>query len=185
MTGASAYHGDSGQGYRTTAGDVVEVPTTILEGHAQYQARGLDLRALHARAVLEGVAELNAARSLTGSASVGESLTGWYLQGGYDVLRRLGTAQQLLPYVRYERVNTQAEVPAGFTAAGGTATDNCGINATTFALLSQTSSGICPRTVTRTYSIADSCGNTATCTQDFTVDDTTPPVLTCPAGTTV
>jgi hypothetical protein len=53
---------------------------------------------------------------LAGDASVGERLTGWYVQGGYDVLRRLGTSQQLLPYLRYEKLNTQDAVPDGFTA---------------------------------------------------------------------
>ena len=51
--------------------------------------------------------------------------------------------------------------------------------------MSQTASGLCPRTVTRTYSIADSCGNASSCTQDFVVDDTQAPSITCPAGTTV
>jgi hypothetical protein len=115
--GASAYRGDSGQGFRTTAGESIEVPTTLLEGHFQHQAHGFDLRALYVRATLSGVASLNAARSLTGSASIGEELTGWYLQGGYDVLRLLETSHQLLPYVRYERVNSQVAVPDGFSAS--------------------------------------------------------------------
>ena len=43
-------------------------------------------------------------------------MLGWYLQGGYDVLRGRSGPQQLLPYVRYEQINTQDEVPDGFTA---------------------------------------------------------------------
>ena len=38
------------------------------------------------------------------------------MRAGYDVLRRADTQVELLPYVRYESVNTQAEVPDGFTA---------------------------------------------------------------------
>ena len=38
------------------------------------------------------------------------------MQGGYDVLRAAGTEHQLIPYVRYEQIDTQKEVPAGFTA---------------------------------------------------------------------
>ena len=74
---------------------------------------------------------------------------------------------------------------AQFTAAGGTASDNCGLVVGSFTLVSQTATGLCPRTVTRTYSIADSCGNVSSCAQNFTVDDNTPPAITCPAGTTV
>ncbi len=41
---------------------------------------------------------------------------GWYLQAGYDVLRGAKTSQRLVPYVRFERLNTQDEVPEGFAA---------------------------------------------------------------------
>ena len=75
---------------------------------------------------------------------------------------------------------------AEFVTAGGSASDNCGLVESTFTLVSQTSGvGICPRTVTRTYSIADTCDNVSMCTQVFTVDDITPPVITCPVGVTV
>jgi hypothetical protein len=87
-----------------------------VEGHAQYRARGLDLRALYAAATLDDVAELNAVRGLSGASSIGEELTGWYVQAGYDVLRLSDTAHELTPYVRYEALNTQAAVPAGFAA---------------------------------------------------------------------
>ena len=72
-----------------------------------------------------------------------------------------------------------------FTTAGGVASDNCGLDAASFTLVSQTSNGLCPRTVTRTYSIADSCGNVSSCTQDFIIDDTQAPAITCPVGSTV
>jgi hypothetical protein len=114
LVGGSAYRGNSGQGAVSGTGEDVDVATTILEGHAQFKAYGLDLRGLYARATLDDVAELNALRTLAGNASVGEELNGWYLQGGYDVLRFFRTGMQLTPYVRYERVNTQVEVPTGF-----------------------------------------------------------------------
>jgi gliding motility-associated-like protein len=72
---------------------------------------------------------------------------------------------------------------ADFVAAGGSATDNCGIDAASFSLVSEVSDGnTCPETVTRTYGIADLCGNTAECTQVITVDDNIDPVLTCPGA---
>jgi gliding motility-associated-like protein len=43
----------------------------------------------------------------------------------------------------------------------------------------------CPKLLTRTYSISDSCGNTSTCFQYVTVSDLTEPVLDCPASASV
>ncbi len=37
-------------------------------------------------------------------------------------------------------------------------------------------------TITRTWMATDACGNSSTCVQTIEVDDTTPPVITCPAN---
>jgi hypothetical protein len=61
-----------------------------------------------------------------------------------------------------------------------TASDNCG--EVTIELTSRDSlPGDCPQdyTLTLNYSIADDCGNTASCTQVITVEDTTPPEIFC------
>ena len=72
-----------------------------------------------------------------------------------------------------------------FIAGGGSATDNCALDSTSFSLVSEVSDGeTCPETVTRTYSIADLCGNTGSCTQIITVRDFTPPQMLCPGDTT-
>ena len=39
---------------------------------------------------------------------------GWYAEVGYDVLATR-SSQSLVPFVRYERWNTQDQVPAGFS----------------------------------------------------------------------
>ncbi len=71
---------------------------------------------------------------------------------------------------------------AAWTASGGTATDNCGLNTTSFTFVLQVSDGnSCPETLTRTYQIEDACGNIGQVTQDIVVNDVTPPVLTSPA----
>ena len=116
--GTSAYVGNSGQGATLPSDPAVSIGarTTIWEAHAEYKARGVDLRGLFAQTYVSDAAQVNELNGLAGDASVGERLTGWYLQGGYDVLRRLRTSQQLLPYVRYEQLNTQDEVPEGFAA---------------------------------------------------------------------
>jgi len=62
-----------------------------------------------------------------------------------------------------------------FTNAGGSASDNCGINSGSFMLLSQTGG---PLSFIRTYQIADINGLTSTCTQTVTVNDNVPPTVT-------
>ncbi|MEZ4874702.1 MAG: HYR domain-containing protein [Flavobacteriaceae bacterium] len=69
---------------------------------------------------------------------------------------------------------------AAFQAAGGTVT-----GATSISMINEVTSGTCPVTVTRTYEVSDDCGFTATCDHTVTVDDTTLPVITCPADATV
>ncbi len=48
-----------------------------------------------------------------------------------------------------------------------------------------TSTGTCPKTITRTYKATDASGNMATCAQTITVHDTTPPTIGCPPAVTV
>jgi gliding motility-associated-like protein len=67
---------------------------------------------------------------------------------------------------------------AQFAAAGGSAYDVNGIDESSFALLSQTSDGnTCPEVITRTYQIADVAGNTQTCSQTITINDTIAPLI--------
>jgi hypothetical protein len=74
---------------------------------------------------------------------------------------------------------------AAFLAAGGTAYDNCS-STLQFAFISDSGlTGRCPGTVTRVYRVTDDCGNFADLSHRITVDDTIPPVLTCPTNRTV
>jgi hypothetical protein len=116
--GTSAYLGNSGQGavLPSDPSRAIGARTFIWEGHAQYQLRGFDLSGLLAISTLDDAAEINELNGLSGDASVGERLLGWYLQGGYDLLRRSRSGHQLVPYLRYEQINTQHEVPTGFGA---------------------------------------------------------------------
>ena len=50
-----------------------------------------------------------------------------------------------------------------------------------FRLAEQVSDGEkCPETITRTYEISDTCGNTVICTHIIIINDTIPPQLDCP-----
>jgi hypothetical protein len=64
------------------------------------------------------------------------------------------------------------------------ATDNCGIPTIT-CVQGPLVGGACGGTITNTYTATDACGNTAVCTQVITVNDTTDPVIVCPADVTV
>jgi len=80
---------------------------------------------------------------------------------------------------------TASTAPASTGTA--TATDNCdGTPTITFADV--TAGGMCPQeyTITRTWTATDDCGNSSTCSQLITIDDSLPPVITfCPANITI
>jgi hypothetical protein len=126
LAGGSLYHGDAGQEQTLAAGPMGNPPggalgdteTMIAELHAEWRAHGLWARGLVAWAELDDVAQLNAAKGLSGSSSVGEELEGYYVEAGYDVLTLFSESggHSLSPYVRYEAVDTQAEVPGGFAS---------------------------------------------------------------------
>jgi hypothetical protein len=118
VIGTSAYLGNAGQGATLPSdpAEAIGARTFIWDGHAEYRARGFDVRGLVAVATLKDAARVNELNGLTGAESVGDRLLGWYLQGGYDLLRGHAGGQQLVPYVRYEQVNTQKRVPDGFAA---------------------------------------------------------------------
>ncbi len=115
IVGAAGYIGDSGQNLADTVGQSIPVGTSIVDLHAEYRFRGLRLRGLFSQATLDDVAQLNQALGYSGAQSVGEKLEGGYLEAGYDVLAGRN-ASSLIPYVRWERLNTQQEVPVGWSA---------------------------------------------------------------------
>jgi hypothetical protein len=116
--GGSGFYGQTAHN-RELDGVAVGGATTIVEGHGTYRARGWDLAALVAVSTVSDVAQLNQLKELEGDDSIGEEMLGWYLQAGYDVLRSVATEHQLLPYMRYEQVNTQRAVPDGFSIDPG------------------------------------------------------------------
>jgi hypothetical protein len=112
--GVSGYFGDAAQDQVPDA----DVGTAIWEAHAEWSWRGLRARGLLTQASLDDVEELNNELGLTGDASVGEELAGWYAELGYDVFSwlRPGGEAELIPFVRYETFDTQDEVPSGFAS---------------------------------------------------------------------
>ena len=79
------------------------------------------------------------------------------------------------------------DVPAAHTTlqqlidAGGSVTGTCGFDLT--AAITHTtvmSATTCPRILTRTYFATDLCGTEVSCQQIITINDITPPVISCP-----
>ncbi|MFN4081829.1 MAG: HYR domain-containing protein, partial [Saprospiraceae bacterium] len=79
-----------------------------------------------------------------------------------------------------ESLDPQVNTPLGVA----TAEDNCDMQpAVTYGDAAMGSG--CVITVLRTWTAEDACGNTATCTQVITIEDTTDPVMTCPPDVTI
>lgn len=117
LLGGSIYLGDSGQGLHDTAGRKLDVRVKIFEGHAAWRWRGVHARVLGTLARVGDVTGLNDALGLTGAKGVGRELHGYYVEVGYDVFSLLPLGEQsLTPFYRWEVVDTQREVPSGFTS---------------------------------------------------------------------
>jgi len=65
-----------------------------------------------------------------------------------------------------------------------TATDNCNLSPVVPNFNDITVEGACPQeyTITRTWIATDVSGNSSSCTQIITINDNTPPVITCPSN---
>jgi hypothetical protein len=113
--GGGLYTGGSGQDAVVVEGQRLHVSTTIAEIHGLAQLRGFDVRGLYARATVDDAGPLSASLDLPLTAAVAERMHGGYVQAGYNVLARRRTPVSVMPYVRYEHVDTQNRVPVGFT----------------------------------------------------------------------
>jgi len=107
--GVSFYTGNSNQ-----SGQGEALKTTLWDAHGEYRHRGLQVRGLYTRTSLSTPYLANL--GVTDPArETGTRQWGGYLEVGYDVL---GDRQALIPFLRMERLNTQAEVVSGVTATG-------------------------------------------------------------------
>ncbi len=122
--GTAVYAGNSGQNQVVDGQDVPQTPTTIWEGHAQYTLGQFVTRGEIAASWVGDAKQLtNLLREdeLIGADDViANQMLGMYLEGAYDVMPWMlqDTDQALAPFVRFEWVDTQQHVPAGFMANG-------------------------------------------------------------------
>ena len=122
LIGGSAWVGNSGQG-NNYAGQTVNALTQLYEGHVQWHWRGFEMRVLGALGRIGNSAQLSAQQQANGEfySTVGSKNYGWYAEGAYDIMPYLWpeSTHYLAPFVRYERYNTLAAVPDGFSNFGG------------------------------------------------------------------
>lgn len=103
----------------TTAGDTLlgtgsfDAPVTVLSADGRYERDGVSLRGVIATIAVGDAEQINALYA----SSVGSRISGGYLEGAYDLLRVLvpQSAQRLNAFVRHERYDTHAGLPAGTT----------------------------------------------------------------------
>ncbi|HKQ61954.1 MAG TPA: hypothetical protein VJS92_11740 [Candidatus Polarisedimenticolaceae bacterium] len=111
--GASAFHGDSGQG-QSFGGEEIDGTVRTLDLHAEWRWRALELRGLWVRIDVDDADLLS---GLTGE-TIGARQQGGYFQAGYDVLASTRFHRsQLIPFARLERLDTQDRVPAALAGS--------------------------------------------------------------------
>jgi hypothetical protein len=107
IAGVSFFTGDTGQG-ADVLGSTLDAGVTTLDAHVDWRWRALQVRGLWAQVTVDDADEV---ATLTGE-TVGEQIDGAYVEAGYDVLAHTRfSRQQLIPFARWERFDTQAEVP--------------------------------------------------------------------------
>jgi hypothetical protein len=95
-----------------------ETKLWIAEGHAQYRRGPLHARALFAYTDVSGAGALSAALALAANESVAKAMLGGYVEAAYDVWPLIfgeSDDRALEPFVRFEYLDTQHDVAAGFT----------------------------------------------------------------------
>lgn len=120
MVGGSVYAGQSGQEQELNGSLLPDMMTHIYEVHAQYKGYGFSFRGLWSEAFID---EAGAFNRITGAlvpadtANLASRMQGWYVEGAYDVLPLFmeTTKASFEPYFRFEQLDTQHEVPDGFT----------------------------------------------------------------------
>ncbi len=118
--GGSAYVGNAGQD-QVFNGQKPNVLTQLYEGHVQWKYRGFEFRTLGSWGLINNAGILSQAAGaipITGQGVIGSQNYGWYSEVGYDVLPLIikDTPQYLAPFFRFEKLNTIAKAPTGFSA---------------------------------------------------------------------
>jgi len=93
---------------------VVGISMVGLDG--RYNAGGLQLRGQYYYASLSNTDQYNEFTASNGKLNdLGKSMSGYYVEAAYNVLRSAETEKQLIPFVRYEHLNTHCSVESNIS----------------------------------------------------------------------
>lgn len=111
--GGSFWYGGTADTVGALGPGAFAAPITLVSADARYDAGPFALRGVVANITVSDAQAINAAFG----QSVGSRIAGGYLEAAYNVLAALAPAsvQKLNAFVRHERYDTQAGVPAGVT----------------------------------------------------------------------
>ncbi|MGB5988144.1 MAG: hypothetical protein WBG43_00155 [Marinifilaceae bacterium] len=114
--GLSGYFGDSqSKAYdgldediptNVKAADATVVGISMLGADARYRNSGLELKAQYYYTSLSNTENYNMMVDAK-DGKLGSSMTGYYAEAGYNVLRSFDSKLELVPFARYEKWNTQ------------------------------------------------------------------------------
>lgn len=109
--GGSFWYGGTANADSALGTGTFAVPVTLISADARYDIGAASFRAVVASISVSDAAAINARFG----AGIGSRITGGYVEAGYNVLTLLASqsSQQLNAFLRIERYNTQAAVPAG------------------------------------------------------------------------
>lgn len=115
VIGGSFYAGmaDHGKGKDTDplGSGEKQADVRLWEAHGTFNKDGLGIKALYTQGTLDG----NAAFEAAPPDGVGKKAQGWYVEGGYDLMKifRPGSSMSVTPFARYEAYDTNKEVFTG------------------------------------------------------------------------
>lgn len=113
VVGASLFSAGAGQG---TPG-LGNARVTLWDADLRYRIRGFDVGALYAQSRVRGAGEISDLIRLDpdrAGETVGSEQIGWYVEGAYHLASLTQSQYDWVPFIRYERIDTQASVPSGF-----------------------------------------------------------------------
>ncbi|MEF8793596.1 MAG: hypothetical protein V5A50_07920, partial [Thiohalorhabdus sp.] len=120
--GGSVFSGDLGQDKELfdtngTSLGKPDVHMNLYEVRAQYKRHGLWLRGMFAQAQIDDNEKLSQSLGNSGQNGVSDTMTGWYVEAGYDIMPFVADRpeQSLYPWARYSALDTNSDVPSGYT----------------------------------------------------------------------
>ncbi len=112
------YDAAKGDAAKLSAADSSVVGISMVGLDARYILGGLQLRAQGYFNSLSNTDEYNSysKNKVAANNKIGSQMIGYYVEGGYNILKHVsGTEKELVPFVRYEKYDTQNKVESNIT----------------------------------------------------------------------